>query len=104
MSNMLTKYQVHKENYDHVHIEFDTTKFKDDHDQTLNEFPRVCATKRKEHILTTPKDKSGHIKELCDVEHVDVVKSRNFMIFVVGDGNIHDCLSPLGTIRLSLRL
>ena len=48
--------------------------------------------------MTTPKDKSSHIEELCDVEHVVAVKSRNFMIFDAKDENIHYYLYHLGTI------
>lgn len=122
LSNILTKSQVHKENDDQVHedVEADTTRAKDDgmdnHDQKLiegmvskNEINLlICATNSKKQKLITlgsqsVNDKFSLIKENVNMEQV-ADKLRKYMIFVVGDGNIHDCISLLGIIRLSLRL
>lgn len=50
-----------------------------------------------------------HKDEVCDlndlvVKQVATEKSKKSMIFNDEDGNIHDCLSVLGTFRLSPRL
>lgn len=95
---------MHKENDDQVHedIEVDATRAKNggmnNHDQTLNKgmiskkdrILLVCATKIKDYGLTTPKDRSTHIKENFDVGKVTAVKLRNSMKFTDEDESIYD--------------
>lgn len=109
---------MHQENDDQGHgdVETDATKAKDasrdSHDQTMNEgmisknksIFLAYATKIKDYRLTTPKGRSAYIEENFDMEQVAVVKSRNSMILVDEYVSIHDSLSLIETIRLSLRL
>lgn len=120
LSNML---KMHKEHDDQGHedVETDATRDKDgsmdNHDQTLFEGMitknesnlLVYATNRKEYKLITRstqfvKGRSTHIEENVDMEQVVADKSSNSMIFTDEGGSIHDCISFLGTIRLSPRL
>lgn len=124
MSNILTKSQVHKENDDHVHEEVEIDASIDNggvitnHDHALGDLKTlgeiliskdaililVCATKRKQYILTTPKDKYAHFEENFDVEQITAVKLRNSMIFAYEGGSIHNSLPLVGTTILSPRL